>query len=89
MTLLEIRTDGAIANFNKAIELNPSLADANQNRGIAKLNLNDNAGAITDFNKVIELNPKLAGACVNRGSAKFGLEDIGAWPPTASMASRN
>ena len=39
-----------LADFNKAIELNPNYADAYYNRGNAKGNLKDYKGAIADFN---------------------------------------
>ena len=50
---------GAIADYNKAIELNPNFADAYNNRGLAKYDLKDYKGAIADYNKAIELNPNL------------------------------
>ena len=45
---------GAIADYTKAIELNPNYAYAYYNRGLAKVNLKDYKGAIADFNKAIE-----------------------------------
>lgn len=50
--------DKAIADFNKAIELNPKLEVAYGERGIIYLATNKYDKAITDFNKVIEFNPK-------------------------------
>ena len=41
---------GAIADYTKAIKLNPNYADAYYNRGVAKSNLQDYDGAIADFN---------------------------------------
>ena len=46
---------GAIADYTKAIELNPNYADAYANRGIAKYNLNDMKGCCSDFRKAISL----------------------------------
>jgi len=54
---------GAIKEFDKAIKLNPKLAEAYSN----------NRGAIEDYNKAIEINPKLAEAYYNRGLAKLFL----------------
>ena len=48
---------GAIADYSKAIELNPNYNNAYHNRGGAKGNLQDYRGAIADLSKAIELNP--------------------------------
>ena len=66
---------GAIADYNKAIELNPNDASAYYNRGISKDDLEDYYGAIADYNKAIELNPNDASAYYNRGISKRKLED--------------
>ena len=66
---------GAIAECNKAIELDPKDAKAYNNRGYAKRNLGDNQGAIADYNKAIELDPKDATTYYNRGYAKSELGD--------------
>src|SRR5439155_26586183 len=52
--------DGAIADYNRAIELNPKHASAYNNRGIAKQAKGDLDGAIADYNRAIELDAKLA-----------------------------
>ena len=68
----------ALADFNKALELDPNLAIAYNNRGgvyekTGKLDL-----ALADFNKALELDPKLAHAYNNRGNvhAKNGEIDL-------------
>jgi hypothetical protein len=66
---------GAIADYNKAIKLNPNDAKAYNNRGVAKGRLQDYRGAIADFTKAIELNPNLVEAYNNRGIAKGELQD--------------
>jgi len=66
---------GAIKDFNKAIELNPKDAEAYYNRGVTNVKLGDYREAIEDFNKAIELNPKDAEAYYNRGVAKAKLDD--------------
>jgi len=64
---------GAIEDYNKAIEINPNKAEAYVNRAFAKGELGDFRGAIEDCNKAIELNPKYAEAFYNRGFAKGEL----------------
>ena len=44
---------GAIADYTKAIELNPNGDGSYYNRGLSKANLNDHYGAIADFTKAI------------------------------------
>ncbi|MEL7079523.1 MAG: tetratricopeptide repeat protein, partial [Cyanobacteria bacterium J06582_2] len=68
-------TLGAIADYSKAIELNPDLAEAYVNRGNAYLNLGEYQEAIADYNKAIELNPGDADAYINRGNAYLNLEE--------------
>ncbi|QNI77565.1 TPR repeat family protein [Synechococcus sp. MVIR-18-1] len=50
---------GAIADWNKAIEINPQDALAYYNRGLAKYDSGDHQGAIVDYNKAININPHL------------------------------
>ena len=61
---------GAIADYTKAIELNPDYADAYYNRGNAKRSLKDYYVAIADYTKAIELNPDYADAYYNWGFSK-------------------
>jgi tetratricopeptide (TPR) repeat protein len=63
--------DGAIADFTKAIELNPQDAAAYFNRGSVRDEKGDHDGAITDYNKAIEFNPQVAVSYANRGMAKL------------------
>jgi tetratricopeptide (TPR) repeat protein len=62
--------DGALANFNKAIELKPDFALAYNNRGSIKLDKGDLDGALADFNKTIELKSDNAEAYANRGNVE-------------------
>ena len=66
---------GAIADFDRGIELNPNYAEAYFLRGVAKVMLGDHDGAIADYDQAIELNPNYAEACFSRGVAKFVQRD--------------
>ena len=66
----------AIADFDRAIALNPKYAHTYVNRGNAKSSLGDKQGAITDFSQAITLNPKYALAYNNRGSVKLNTGNI-------------
>ena len=67
----------AIADFTKAIELNPSFSGAFHNRGLAFRDEGQYASAILDFNRAIELSPDRI-AYFNRGLAysAIGLYDL-------------
>ena len=49
----------AIDDFNRAIELDPSIAWAYFNRGLVKVYLGDEAGAQKDFDECLRLKPEL------------------------------
>jgi tetratricopeptide (TPR) repeat protein len=49
--------NGAIAEFNRAIELDPNFAEAIGNRGAAKGALKDFDGALADYDRAIKLMP--------------------------------
>ena len=66
--------EGALQDYNKAIELNPNDA-AYYNRGILKKDMNDKDGALQDYNKAIELNPNDAMAYNNHGSLRSDMND--------------
>ena len=51
--------DGAIADYTKAIEIDPRNAEAYKNRGLALLTKGRDQEAEQDFKKAIELDPKL------------------------------
>ena len=50
--------DGAISDYNQALELNPKLADAYFNRGFARQLQGDFEGALSDFLHYDELAPE-------------------------------
>ncbi len=63
--------DEAIADFSKAIDLDPNNATPYNNRGSAYNNQNKLNEAIADFSKAIELDPKYAMPYHNRGAVYF------------------
>ncbi len=67
--------NGAIQDYNKAIQLAPDNTSAYINRGNSKSNLGDENGAIQDYNKAIQLAPDDALAYYNRGISKSNLGD--------------
>lgn len=71
--------EGAMLDFNKAIELNSDFTYAYVFRGLVKDSLKNFEDAILDYNKAIELDPENSSAYYNRGIAKHDLKNyIGA-----------
>ena len=66
----------ALEDFDRAIELNPNLAVACNNRGGVKDNLGLPEDAIADFNRAIDLKPDYAKAYYNRGDTERNLGNI-------------
>ena len=66
---------GAIADYDRAIKINPQYAKAYNNRGCAKDDTGDLRGAIADYDRAIEINPQYAKAYYNRGCAKSDMGD--------------
>jgi tetratricopeptide (TPR) repeat protein len=61
--------DEAISNYNKALEINPRLAEAYESRGIAYGKKGQCNQAISDYTKALEINPRDVWAYNNRGFA--------------------
>jgi len=51
--------DGALADYNKAMELKPGLAEAYYDRGLLKRAKNDLDGELADYDKAIDSNPTM------------------------------
>ena len=67
MTFWQIgKTDKAIADYSKAIEIDPKYAEAYCNRGVAYGKIEQWDKAIADFNKAIEIDPNYYQALTNR-----------------------
>jgi tetratricopeptide (TPR) repeat protein len=67
---------GAIADYTKAIEIDPKSAVAFHGRGFSKGNLKDFRGAIEDLTKAFEIDPQNSSYYFFRGVSKIGLEQI-------------
>jgi tetratricopeptide (TPR) repeat protein len=63
--------DEAIADYDKAIALDPNFALAYSNRGLAYAKKGDVDRAIADYTKAIALDPNFADAYTNRGVACY------------------
>lgn len=68
--------DGAIADYTKAIEIDPRYVQAYGNRGIARKAKGDLDGAIADYTKVVEIDPRDRLAYYNRGIARTAKGDL-------------
>jgi tetratricopeptide (TPR) repeat protein len=67
---------GAIADFDKAIEIDPRHARYYFRRGGAKESNGDLGGAISDYTKAIEIHPQYAFAYHSRAGAKWIISDL-------------
>ncbi|MEM8641445.1 MAG: tetratricopeptide repeat protein [Cyanobacteria bacterium P01_G01_bin.54] len=67
--------EGAIAEYNNALHLNPEFTQVYNNRGIAKSCLGDHKGAIDDYSQALRLDPSSANIYNNRGYLKYELGD--------------
>ena len=65
---------GAMADFNKAIELNPQFAEALLGRAIVKAHWDNYQGAIADCSKAIEIDSLSADAYYIRGFTKLRMK---------------
>jgi tetratricopeptide (TPR) repeat protein len=63
----------AIADYDRAIAINPQHANAYVGRGTAKYGLGKYQAAIPDHDRAIEIDPEYATAYNNRGLAKYSL----------------
>jgi Flp pilus assembly protein TadD len=64
---------GAVADINEALKINPNDSDLYNLRGIARNKLFDHSGAIDDFNRALEINPNNSYALKNINELREGL----------------
>ena len=71
--------EGAIAQYDKAIELDATYIEAYSNRGVANMDLGRYDEAVIDFGFALGLNPLLGFLYYNRGLAyeRAGLIPLG------------
>ncbi|HEY3916057.1 MAG TPA: aspartyl protease family protein [Verrucomicrobiae bacterium] len=62
--------NGAMADYNRALELNPRNSEACSDRGDLKAVQGDLAGAIADCTRSLEIDPSYADAYSRRGAAR-------------------
>ena len=67
--------DGALADFNKAIELDPSFSMAWVRRGNTRSTKAEYEEGIADYNRAIEIDPNNFNAYLNRGNARVALKN--------------
>ena len=70
------KLDKALADYNKAIELDPNNAEAYISRGIAWVSTHRLNNALADFSKAIELDPKNVAAYTGRGAVRQGKREL-------------
>jgi tetratricopeptide (TPR) repeat protein len=68
--------NGAMADYNEAIRLDPTYSSAYDNRGNVKRQKGELNGAMADIDQAIRLNPKNAFAYNNRGIVKEAKGDL-------------
>jgi tetratricopeptide (TPR) repeat protein len=61
---------GALADYNQAIALNPKYSEAYNSRAVLKDQMDDVQGALADYNQAIALNPRYSEAYNNRAVLK-------------------
>ncbi len=65
--------EGAVADFDKVIEENPTSAEAYRLRGFVHQQLKKNELAIADYNKAIELDPQSTSSLLSRARFYYDL----------------
>lgn len=71
--LLQAERAAILSDFDRVLELSPTLAVIHYNKGVLYLEAQDITSAINSFNRAIELKPDFGEAYYNRGYAYFRL----------------
>jgi len=69
---------GALAAYDRAIQLNPNYADAYIERGNILNILGNKQGALDDYNQALRINPNMASAYVGRAMIRVDKDKQGA-----------
>jgi tetratricopeptide (TPR) repeat protein len=72
------RFQEALADIDKAMEQEPSIANHHQIRGDIRLRMNQPREALGDFNEAIRLDPDSGPAYLGRSRAHYALNDLAA-----------
>lgn len=77
LTKIELKDyKGALADYTKAIELNPNNYEGYAGRGVSKFELKNYADSIDDCTKAIEINPNDGWVYLYRSNSKKELQDF-------------
>lgn len=71
--MMEGRSEDAINDYDKALELNPNYVSAWNNKGIAMFRLKKYEEAINCYDKILETDSNHANAWLNKANALRGL----------------
>ncbi len=66
----------ALADFDKAVQTDPTFDQAYYYRGNMKFSLTDYQGALADYTKAIELNPGFMDAYCNRAQVYQSIDQL-------------
>jgi tetratricopeptide (TPR) repeat protein len=64
----------SLANYNRALELNPNFVDVHHNRGVVLAEVKKFDGALLSYGRALALSPNLAATLNNRGNL---LQELG------------
>ena len=72
------KIEESIADFDRAIKLDPDYSKTYHLRGLARVELGDHKGALEDFGHAIDLDPDYGQAYYSRAALqiKLGREDL-------------